>query len=171
MKLLIAATTLMLVSLASCREPELERASPINRKSFMGTWYEIASLPVEFNKKCRCSKIDLREDEGDGYVQMIFSCIKKEKQGAVLGKIFYSDPDDFSKWRLQYFWPFRNTLQIVAIDSGYTYAMLAAPKRDHLQILSRNKTLDEATLDMLIKKAEEMGFASEALTYPEQSCD
>ena len=89
-------------------------------------------------------------------------------------KLIY--PDDFSKWRLQYFWPFRNTLQIVAFDSGYTYAMLAAPKRDHLQILSRNKTLDGVTLDMLVKKAEEKGLHRKPLpslskAATEVSCD
>jgi apolipoprotein D and lipocalin family protein len=162
---------LLVFSVISCGDSEIKHVNNVSRSSFMGTWYEVAALPTSFNKGCSCSKVDLQSDEGDDYVKMIYSCIKKEKQGAVLAKIFTSGEENFSRWRLQYFWPFRNTLYVVALDSNYTYAMIAGPDRDFLQILSRTKSLDESVVRMLVSSADSMGFAAQALVFPEQKCD
>jgi len=162
---------LFVASTLSCSNPDINQVNKVSREPFMGTWYEIAALPTSFNKGCSCSKVDLQFDKEDDYVKMIYSCIKKEKQGAVLAKIFTSDDENFSKWRLQYFWPFRNTLYVVALDSNYTYAMIAGPDRDFLQILSRTKSLDESVVRMLVSNADSMGFAAQTLVFPEQKCD
>lgn len=162
---------IMALSVTSCSDTEFENLEKVEKSRFMGTWYEVAALPTTFNKGCSCSKIDLQSDKEDDYVKMIYSCIKKEKQGAVLAKIFTSDNGDFSKWRLQYFWPFRNTLYVVEVDSSYNYAMIAGPDRDFLQILSREKSPDTSIIDKMVAKADGLGFATQALVYPDQNCD
>lgn len=171
--LIVQSLILILVQsvlFSACADPETDNVKQVDRSRFLGTWYEVGVLPNSFNKGCSCNKIDLQEDPDDGYVKMIYSCIKKEKQGAVLAKIFYKDANNFSSFKLQYFWPFRNKLFVMALDSGYTYSMIAGPDRDHLQILSRNKTLDEATVRMLVNQAGSQGYDVDALVFPEQTC-
>jgi apolipoprotein D and lipocalin family protein len=156
---------------AACSDKGFDQVPEVDQKRFMGTWYEVAALPTSFNKGCSCSKMDLQADDGDGYVKMIYSCIKKEKQGAVLAKIYSADNGSFSRWRLQYFWPFRNTLYVIALDSSYTHAMVAGPDRDFLQILSRSSLPDQTVTSDYISKAGSLGFNTDALVFPEQKCN
>ncbi|HMT29992.1 MAG TPA: lipocalin family protein, partial [Bacteroidia bacterium] len=80
-----------LTLLSSCSNPPLETVQSVELERYMGTWFEIASIPASFQKGCSCSKADYQLSEDKTYVKVINSCIKKGKQGAVLGKAFVQD--------------------------------------------------------------------------------
>ncbi|MGA7749539.1 MAG: lipocalin family protein, partial [Gallionella sp.] len=56
---------------------------------------------------------------------------------------------------------------VLVLDPQYRYAMVAGPNRNYLWILARDRQLDPAILVILIGRARELGFATDALIYDE----
>jgi len=137
----------------------------------MGTWYEIASFPSSFQKGCSCSKADYQLSDDKSYVKVINSCIKKEKQGAVLGKAFVVEGSGNAKLKVQFFWPFKADYYIIALADDYSYAMVGHPNREYLWILSRSKVMDQNIFNQLKARAVELGFDTGKLLITTQNCD
>ena len=163
--------TILSLTIFSCSNQELETVSNVTVEKYMGTWYEIASFPSSFQKGCSCSKADYELSEDKSYVKVINSCMKKGKQGAVLGKAFVEEGSGNAKLKVQFFWPFTADYYIIALADDYSYAMVGHPNRDYLWILSRTKVMDENILNQLKARAVELGFDTGKLLVTEQSCD
>ena len=155
----------------SCSNPELDTVPEVVVERYMGTWSEIASLPTSFQKGCSCSKADYKLSEDKTYVEVINSCIKKGKQGAVLGKAFPVKGSGNAKLRVQFFWPFKADYYIIALGDDYSYAMVGHPNREYLWVLSRTKTLDDKIYNQLSEKAHALGFDTSKLNKTSQDCD
>ena len=57
---------------------------------------------------------------------------------------------------------------IVEVGDDYEYAVVGHPTRDYLWILSREKTLPQATLDGVLSRAQARGFPIGILEYTQQ---
>lgn len=155
----------------SCSRPTIETVPEVIPERFMGTWYEIASLPTTYNKGCACSKIDMEMAPDNNYIRMINSCMKKDKQGAVLAKAFIQKGSGNAKMRVQLFWPFRSDFYVVSLATDYSYTMVCNPNKTSLQILSRQKFLNDSIYNELIIKADSLGFATSAMIRTTQNCN
>ncbi len=171
MKNLCTLCIIITISIFSCSNPELNTVPNVEVEKYMGTWYEIASLPSSFQKGCSCSKADYQLSDDKSYVKVINSCIKKGKQGAVLGKAFVVEGSGNAKLRVQFFWPFKADYYIIALADDYSYAMVGHPNREYLWILSRTKILDENIFNQLKARAVELGFDAGKLLVTTQNCD
>lgn len=171
MKNLCILCVIITISFCSCSNPELPTVPNVEVEKYMGTWYEIASFPSSFQKGCSCSKADYQLSDDKSYVKVINSCIKKGKQGAVLGKAFVVEGSGNAKLRVQFFWPFKADYYIIALADDYSYAMVGHPNREYLWILSRSKIMDENIFNQLKAKAVELGFDTGKLLVTAQNCD
>jgi apolipoprotein D and lipocalin family protein len=171
MKNLSILITLLSLANFSCSNPELATVSNVEVERYMGTWFEIASFPSSFQKGCTCSKADYELSDDKSYVKVINSCIKKGKQGAVLGKAFVVEGSGNAKLKVQFFWPFKADYYIIALADDYSYAMVGHPNRDYLWILSRTKIMDENIFNQLKARATELGFDTSKLNRTTQDCE
>lgn len=139
----------------------------INR--YLGQWYEIARLDHSFERGLVRVKAEyqLREDGGISVINSGFNQSSGEHKTAI-GKAFFTGASNRGSLKVSFFGPFYGGYNIIELDSDYQYAMIAGPNRDYLWILSRTPTLPEPTLNNLVCKAKQLGFATETLIFTKQ---
>ena len=70
---------------------------------------------------------------------------------------------------VSFFGPFYGDYNIIALDTeNYQWAMVAGGSTKYLWILTREKELDPKVLETLKLKAQQYGFDTDALIYPQK---
>lgn len=140
----------------------------INR--YMGTWYEIARLDHRFERGL--DKISATYTlSGDGGVNVVNKGWNKEagKWKQVEGKAYFVEQPDKGRLKVSFFGPLYGGYNIIELDKrDYSYSMVAGPDKSYLWILSRTRQMPKATLEALIAKAKQLGFATDDLIFVKQ---
>jgi apolipoprotein D and lipocalin family protein len=138
----------------------------VDLSRYSGTWYEIARLPMWFQRHCVDSKA-IYASRPDGTVGVHNECmtdsgeldqvdgvatVVDQKTNARLSVVF----DNFfarlfGSSRQGNYW-------ILDLDPDYRAAMVGTPDRRYLWILSRTPRLDEPTYELLVNKGLGLGF-------------
>ena len=142
-------------------EDELQTVPSVDLERYLGKWYEIASFPQRFQKGCTGTTAEYsKRDDGD--IRVINTCFKPNLEGAkkqIEGKAWVADKKTNSKLKVQFFWPFSGHYWIIELDeAGYSYAVVGAPNRKYLWILSRTPQIEESLYQNLVQKAQAKGF-------------
>ena len=147
--------------------------STVDLKKYMGTWYEIARLPNFFERKLKCctATYSIREDGRITVLNSGFYISDPSKKTSSTGVAWVPDKNSPAKLKVQFFWPFSGDYWIIYLEKDYKYVLVGDPSFDYLWILSREKKMDEATFDMLLKKAVENGFDTKPIIKVEQNCN
>jgi apolipoprotein D and lipocalin family protein len=151
----------------------LETVSYVDLQKYMGTWYEISAFPQRFQKGCHCSKAEYKLHP-EGYVEVRNSCRKNSPIGKLdkaVGKAFVKDKKTNAKLKVQFFWPFKGDYWIIDLAPDYSYAVVGAPNRDYLWILSRQKQMGKAQYDKIVAGIQQKGFDVSRLVLSDQSCN
>lgn len=163
----------------SCQAAQPMTVVPqVDLQSYQGTWYEIARLPMFFERKCvqdvtahytlnpnqtvtvlnQCSDKHGKPKQARGQAsigastsQLKVTFLPKGLRELPLGKADY--------WILRL---------DGAPEQGYTVALVGEPRRKYMWILSRTPTLDSATLNAFIQTAQAQGYDTSKLIYPRQ---
>lgn len=148
----LAACTLL-----GCKSPEtLPTVDSVDLNQYAGKWYEWARFDHAFERGCLCSTAEYTV-AGD-HVAVLNTCTEESGQKSTFGKAFPVPGSNNARLKVQFFWPFKGDYYILALGSNYEYALVGAPNRKYLWILGRTAQPDEATVAMLLTKAEELGF-------------
>lgn len=142
----------------------------VDLNQYMGEWYEIARLPVSFEKNCIGTKARYTLQD-DGSVEVLNTCYKGSWNGKLTsarGKATVADPQTNAKLKVQFFWPFSGDYWILEVGNGYEYALVGEPTRENLWVLSRTPQLDLQLLHNIVAKAERLGFNTSQLVYTAQ---
>ena len=158
------------------REP-LTTVPLVDLSRYSGTWYEIARLPMWFQRHCVDSKaIYTNRPEGTlgvhnecetdtGELDQVdgVATVVDHKTNARLTVVF----DNFfarlfGSSRQGNYW-------ILDLDPDYRVAVVGTPDRRYLWILSRTPRLDEPTYELLVAKALGLGFPVRDLIRPGRS--
>ena len=134
---------------------------------YLGTWYEIARLDHSFERGLSAVTADysLRDDAGVHVINRGFRAESGEWDEAI-GKAYFFGASDVGQLNVSFFGPFYGGYNIVELDqSDYQYSLVAGPSRDYLWILSRTPQMESNTLQSLISKAGELGFATDELIF------
>jgi apolipoprotein D and lipocalin family protein len=166
---LLAAACGFLLAAAGCMGPP-EGVAPVEHfqiDRYLGTWYEIARLDHRFERGM--SNVSARyERRSDGAIRVINRGFK-EKSGnweSIEGKAYPAGEAGTGSLKVSFFGPFYGGYHVIALDrESYRYAMVAGPNRSYLWILARQPSLPKQTLDRLLAKARELGFATEKLIF------
>ena len=150
--------------------PALEVAPYVDLDKYLGEWYEIARMPVSFEKNCYKTKASYSKND-DGTIKVVNSCHKGDVHGPVktaVGKAFVADDETNAKLKVQFFWPFKGDYWILEVGDNYEYALVGEPSRKNMWILSRTAEIELDALKRLVNKAQENGFDTEKLIYTQQ---
>lgn len=145
-------------------------AVDLNR--YAGTWYEIARLPNSFERKLKCitATYSLREDGKISVLNKGHLISDPDKIKSARGVARIPDSDNPAKLKVQFFWPFSGDYWILELDDDYKWVLVGEPSYKYLWILSRDKKMDDATYQFLLKKAVEKGFIVVPLIRVDQDC-
>jgi apolipoprotein D and lipocalin family protein len=134
---------------------------------YLGTWYEIARLDHRFERGLSevTATYSLRDDGG---VQVINRGYKsgEGKWDEAVGKAYFVGDPGTGHLKVSFFGPFYGGYNVIELDkTGYQYSLVAGPDRSYLWILSRTPEMNADSLQALLKKADELGFATDELIY------
>lgn len=141
-------------------DSSLQTVSHLDVKRYMGTWYDVADFPQDFQEDCHCTKA--RYDLlpwGDVLVRN--SCLQGGTDGrpiAIVGRAFLPDPDEPGKLKVSFFNPTGSDYWVIELGEDYQYAVVSDPNLDTLWILSRTPTMDAALLSGIKTRLEQKGF-------------
>jgi len=157
------SVALLAALLAGCAHapsgPPVRTVEHVDLPRYMGRWYEIATIPMSFQKGCVGVTADytLRKD---GDVDVVNTCRKERLDGTVRsieGKAWSVDSSG-ARLEVQFFWPFHGAYWIIDLDPGYRWAVVGDPSRKYLWILSRSPQMDAATYDGILDRIRQQGY-------------
>jgi len=166
----LTLTVLLCLTLGACAgvdsRGDLSTVASVDLSRYAGTWYEIARLPMWFQRHCVDSKA-IYSRRPDGAVAVYNECVTKSgvvehaegvatvvdtKTNARLTVVF-------DNWFAQLFGSSREgNYWVLDLDSEYRTAMVGTPDRRYLWILSRTPQLEEATYRRLVERARQLGY-------------
>jgi len=138
----------------------LEVVPHVDLQRYLGTWFEIATIPQRFQKGCVgvAAHYSLR---ADGDIDVVNVCRKKTLDGkelSVRGKAWVVDKTTNAKLKVRFFWPFSGAYWIIDLDQDYQWAVVGHPNRNYLWILSRTRQIDTALYDELVRRIAAKGY-------------
>jgi len=162
----------LLIILAGCSgvPKGLQPVGNFELRQYLGRWYEIARLDHRFERGLTQVTADYQRLAA-GRVEVInrgFDTAKGEWREAK-GVARFQGAPDVGSLEVSFFGPFYGGYNVLVLDAGYRYALVAGSNRNYLWILARDPQLDRATIDTLVGQAKAWGFATEALILVEQT--
>jgi len=154
---------LLAVLLSGCAHapsgPPLRTVDRVDLQRYLGKWFEIATIPMSFQKGCVgvTATYSLRED---GDVAVVNTCRKETLDGperSVEGKAWSVDPSN-ARLEVQFFWPFHGAYWIIDLDPEYRWAVVGHPSREYLWILSRTPQMDDATYQGILSRLRDQAY-------------
>lgn len=153
---------------AAGRDEEPLRVVPsVDLSRYAGVWYEVARLPNSFQEKCagdvRAEYTLVKENR----IKVVNRCRKQNGEMTdAEGEAKLADkkgPNSRLKVRfapsflsfLPFVW---GDYQIIELAPDYSHAVVGAPDRKYLWVLSRTPQIDEATYQRLLEGARAQGF-------------
>jgi apolipoprotein D and lipocalin family protein len=147
------------LALAAAEKP-LQTVASVDLQRYLGTWYEIATIPARFQKGC-VGVTATYTARPDGRIGVVNRCRKHTLDGeekSVSGKAWVVDTTTNAKLKVRFFWPFSGSYWIIELDPDYRYAVVGHPGRNYLWILSRGPQMDEVLYATLIEKIATHGY-------------
>ena len=164
------AITVLSLMLGACTgvnvNGDLPTVASVDLSRYAGTWYEIARLPMWFQRHCVDSKA-VYSIRPDGVVGVHNECVTDTggfEQAEGVATVV--DPKTnarltvvFDNWFARLFGPSRDgNYWILDLDQEYWAALVGTPDRRYLWILSRAPQLDEASYRRLVERAQQLGY-------------
>ncbi len=145
---------------------DLSTVASVDLLRYAGTWYEIARLPMWFQRHCVDSKA-IYSSRPDGLVGVHNECVTESggvEQAEGVASVV--DPKTnarltvvFDNWFARLFGSSREgNYWILDLDPEYRTAMVGTPDRRYLWILSRIPQLEDSTYQRLVERARQLGY-------------
>ena len=130
-----------------------------NKDKYLGKWYEIARFDFRFERNLdnNTAQYSVNPDGSIKVLNQGYNYVKKEWDSAE-GKAKFVGSESEAKLKVSFFGPFYGGYNVVDIDENYQNALIYGNSTEYMWILSRNKTIDEATKKRFIEKAKKDGF-------------
>jgi len=167
-KILIVSA--IVVSLYSCRSipKKAVAVKPFYKDKYLGKWYEIARIDFRFEKNMNntTANYSLKDDGKIKVVNRGYNYKKKEGKESV-GTAKFVDDENVGMLKVSFFGPFYSGYNVLAIDEGYNYALVAGKNTDYLWILSREKTIPQEIKNQYLEIATNAGYDTNDLLWVE----
>lgn len=142
------------------RLPPLQTVTTVDLGRYVGRWYEIASFPQRFQKGCTATTADYEVRE-DGEIDVVNRCRKGSLEGpesSAVGRARVTDKTTNAKLEVSFFWPFWGDYWIIQLAPDYSYAVVGAPGRDYLWILSRTPKMTDSVYGEIVVRLKAQGY-------------
>nr|WP_152529032.1 lipocalin family protein [Stutzerimonas azotifigens] len=159
----------MLLLLAACASsPDIPplTVGHVDLERYQGTWYELARLPMFFQRKCVQSQADYRLRE-DGRLAVVNRCRTLDGSWeAATGEAWPQVAGETDKLWVRFDNWFsrlmprltRGEYWVLYVDDDYQTALVGHPSRDYLWLLSRTPEVSAQTQARLLSLAHERGY-------------
>jgi apolipoprotein D and lipocalin family protein len=170
---LIGATILAIIGISvlkSCRTiPKGATAvKPFSIEKYLGKWYEIARLDFRFERNLNNTTANYSfNPEGNIKVVNRGYNFKTNEWKEAVGKAKFVASANEAKLKVSFFGPFYAGYNVIAIDTGYKYALIAGKNLDYLWLLSRETTMPEKIKQDYLEQAQNIGYKIADLVWVE----
>jgi apolipoprotein D and lipocalin family protein len=164
MRRALIALTLLLAACAGAPGPDAPRTvGQVDLARYAGTWFEAARFPTSFQDSARVRCEDVSATYAlrpDGDVMVVNRCRNALAGGAerVAEGVARSASPGNDRLRVSFFWPFFGDYWVIGLDPEYRWAVVGAPGRDYLWVLSRTAQMAPADYDAAVAIARREGF-------------
>ena len=144
----------------------LQPIASLSVPRYMGTWYEIAKFPNDFQKKCvgdtsasytlrddgrvdvvnRCRTADGKTDAAEGVARQLGAATSPRLKVRFAPAILSFIPMVWGDY-----W-------VIDLDEQYQLSAVSEPKREYLWILSRTRQVDPAAYEALLARLSSQGL-------------
>jgi apolipoprotein D and lipocalin family protein len=175
MRRALLALTLLTAACATEPGPGTPRTvGTVDLARYAGTWFEVARFPTSFqdNARVRCEQVTATyTPRADGAITVVNRCNNALDGGAerVAEGVARSAAPDNDRLRVSFFWPFYGDYWVIGLDPDYRWAVVGAPGRDYLWVLSRTAQMAPADFDAAVAIARREGFDTGRLRRTEQA--
>lgn len=164
MRNLLLALPLLIGACATQPGPGTPRTvGNVDLERYAGRWYEVARFPTSFqdNSRLRCEAVTATyAARPDGRITVVNRCrnaLAGGEERAAEGVAYSAAPGN-DRLRVSFFWPFYGDYWVIGLDPEYRWAVVGAPERDYLWILSRTPQMAPADRAAAIAIAAREGF-------------
>ncbi len=140
--------------------PPPETVPYVDLNRYLGVWYEISSFPQSFQKGCVATQAEYSLLE-NGKIQVLNSCRDQTLEGKIRtakGTATVADTKSNAKLKVSFFWPFTGDYWILELGKEYEYALVGAPNRKYLWVLSRTRQMNPDVYESILQLAVAKGF-------------
>lgn len=130
----------------------------VDLQRYLGSWYEIGSFPMYFQKQCVA---DTRADytlRPDGTIGVHNSCATEQGTDQADGIAKVVEASNNAQLRVAFLRPFWGDYWVIGLDPDYRWAVVGTPDREYLWILSRTRAMEKPDLDQALDTARRQGF-------------
>ena len=155
----------------------LPTVDKVNLGNYLGTWYEVARKPLQFQNKCDRDVTATYTLNENGNVKVDNRCIKKD--GSItqsVGEAFAQNPPYNTQFKVSFLpeairWiPIaRGDYWILKLDDNYQTVLVGEPKRKYMWVLSRTPQPDPAVVSEYLEYAKSVGYDLSDLIQTKQT--
>lgn len=153
---------------AVAQTPALPTVAALDLQRYVGKWYEIARLPMWFERRCLGDVSATYRLQPDQTVGVLNACRTAEGVISAQGVAVLPDPQHPGQLHVRFapawlsFLPFVwGDYWVIDLAPDYSWVLVGAPSRKYLWILARTPALDAVTATYLKDKGRSLGFAVE----------
>jgi len=163
----LGVAIIMLAALGGCStSQDVLRATDkkINLERFMGDWYVIGSIPIDYFFASEAGAHNAVESYAlneDGSIDTRYRFRKDSFDGPVksfnpTGFVYNTETN--AEWRMQFLWPFKSAYLIAYLSRDYSKTIIGVPDRKYIWIMSRTPDVSDAEYRRLLKLAADAGY-------------
>ncbi|WAU75750.1 lipocalin family protein [Acinetobacter sp. TR3] len=164
MTILSAAMTAVVIPMqANAEKPSAVDKIDVNQ--YAGKWYEIAHLPMYFQRHCLSDTTAVYTLNPDKTIGVLNSCRTKTGQMDSSQGVAYPANSGNSKLKVSFLpkglrWlPFtKGDYWVLRVDPEYKVALVGGPSTKYLWLLSKTPTIDDATYNSYLETAKQQGY-------------
>jgi apolipoprotein D and lipocalin family protein len=170
-RLLLALPLLLAACATPPAEPPPATVASVDLARYAGTWHEIARFPNRFQdgggRACTNTTATYTA-RPDGTVGVVNRCRDARGEEQVATASAYAvEGSGNAKLRVTFFWPFYGDYWVIGLDPEYRWAVVGAPGRNYLWVLSRTAAMSEADYAAAVAIALGQGFEVQRLVRGE----
>jgi len=168
----LVALCLLLATMTGCSaSQEALRATDekIDLEAFMGDWYVIGSIPIDFffvSEAGAHNAVETYTLNDDGSIDTRYRFRKDSFDGELkrfnpTGFIFNTETN--AEWRMQFLWPFKSAYLIVYVAEDYSQTIIGVPDRKYIWIMTRSPEVSDSEYARLVERAADAGYQTESI--------
>lgn len=144
---------------------EPKAVDAIDVQKYAGRWYEVARLPMYFQRNCVSDVQAKYSLNADKTIRVKNQCMNKEGELDVSEGVAYPQNDGNSQLKVSFLpkglrWvPFsKGDYWVLRVDEDYQVALVGGPSHRYLWLLSRTPDMDEAVIEDYLNTAKAQGY-------------
>jgi apolipoprotein D and lipocalin family protein len=155
-----------------------ETVSSVDLNKYIGAWYEVASIPQFFQRKCVANTVaEYSFDPSDKDLIVVMNSCQKENGESIHaeGRAKVEDATSRSKLKVTFvkifnwIFSFGGNYWILKLADDYSYAVVGDPTLEYAWILSRSPQFDFQKFVELEKSMKSIGYDTCAILTSVQS--